>query len=408
MHRKIKIAFVKYGGLTTGGSEKLLQIIAANLPKDKFEVTFFYSKLAPNHDISKSILSIDEGRRSYLLKHGVILKEFTVEMIDFQTPFYNWRGTNFFSVFNESDFDIIQTCRVGRKEFPFNLIKKTPIIDIIALSSGVDNQRNISRVIHLSQWSANLWVKKGGDSSRIELMSLPIDVSSAVAGNFKERYGLSNFFVFGLHQRVSDSIFSEIPLKAYKEAETEKTAFLLLGGSEKYKQQAKDLGIKNIYFIPFSGESETIFSFLRSLDVYCHGRKDGEINSQAIAEALSQALPIISHRSIFNNGQIEGIGNAGRVVDGVHDYVQEMQRLMNDKNYFLDKKERANKRFLEVYSLEKQMEKYSQLYLDVVKNPFPNKARRVLYSLHYTQNIRIAMIWFYLRLQKLRGLLSKR
>lgn len=406
MRRKIKIAFIKYGGLTSGGSEKLLQIIAANLPKNIFEVTFFYSKLASNHDISRMIPSVDEGRKSYLLNHGVILKEFTVGKIDFLTPFYKWQETNFFSVFDESNFDIIQTCRVGRKESPFNLIRRAPIVDIIALSSGVDNQFNVSRVIHLSKWSSDLWIKKGGDPSRVLQMSLPIDLTNMGTGNFKQKYKLDNFFVFGLHQRASDSIFSEIPLNAYKEIENEKTAFLMLGGSEKYQQQAKDLGIKNITFIPFSSDPETIFSFLRTLDVYCHGRKDGEINSQAIAEALSQGLPVISHRSVFNNGQIEGIGDAGRVVDGIRDYAQEMQRLMDDKNYFLDKKERARKRFLEVYSLEKQMEKYSQLYYDVIKNPFPNKARRVLYSLHYTQNIRIAMIWFYLKIKK--GLLSKR
>ena len=38
----IKIAFIKFGGMAIGGTEKVLQTIAAELPKDKFEVDYFY------------------------------------------------------------------------------------------------------------------------------------------------------------------------------------------------------------------------------------------------------------------------------------------------------------------------------------------------------------------------------
>ena len=41
--KKIKVAFIKVGGITSGGTEKFLQIIATNLPKDKFEVDYYYS-----------------------------------------------------------------------------------------------------------------------------------------------------------------------------------------------------------------------------------------------------------------------------------------------------------------------------------------------------------------------------
>ena len=34
----IKIAFIKFSGMATGGTEKVLQTIAAELPKDEFEV----------------------------------------------------------------------------------------------------------------------------------------------------------------------------------------------------------------------------------------------------------------------------------------------------------------------------------------------------------------------------------
>ena len=43
----IKIAFIKFGGMANGGTEKYLQTIAAHLPKDEFDVDFFYCDAAP-------------------------------------------------------------------------------------------------------------------------------------------------------------------------------------------------------------------------------------------------------------------------------------------------------------------------------------------------------------------------
>ena len=45
--KKIKIAFIKYAGCASGGTEKFLQVIAANLNKNKFEVDYFYCDATP-------------------------------------------------------------------------------------------------------------------------------------------------------------------------------------------------------------------------------------------------------------------------------------------------------------------------------------------------------------------------
>jgi UDP-glucose 4-epimerase len=44
---KIRIAFVKYAGLAIGGSELWLQKLAVNLPKNKYEVDYYYCDSAP-------------------------------------------------------------------------------------------------------------------------------------------------------------------------------------------------------------------------------------------------------------------------------------------------------------------------------------------------------------------------
>ncbi len=40
--KRIRVAFIKFCGMATGGTEKVLQTIAANLDKNKFLVDFYY------------------------------------------------------------------------------------------------------------------------------------------------------------------------------------------------------------------------------------------------------------------------------------------------------------------------------------------------------------------------------
>ncbi|MDQ5962368.1 MAG: hypothetical protein QG653_175 [Patescibacteria group bacterium] len=397
--KKIKIAFIKYGGLTSGGSEKLLQIIAANLPKDLFDVDYFYCDPTEYVGAQAPDIKTDSHRIEYMKKHGVNLVRFIVSAKDVTTPYHTWLGTNFWEVFDQKKYDVIQTCRAGHKEYPFCNIKNIPIVDIIALSSGADNQYNIARVVHLSKWSADGWVKRGGDEYRITFGSLPIAIGKEreEVKDIRGEYKLEGKFIFGMHQRSNNDIFSDIPLAAYKQIENENTMFILLGGGNLYKDQAKKLSIKNILFLESTGDSEKVFSFLKTLNVYSHGRADGEINSQAIAEALFFGLPVVSHYSKQNNGHVEGIGDAGRVVSGIEEYAKELSRLMRNAEYYKLKSNNAIRNFNENYELSRQIEKYTQMYRDVVANPYPNKIPRLLSSLHYTQNLRVLAVFVYLK-----------
>ena len=56
---KIKIAFIKFGGMAIGGTEKVLQTIAAELPKDEFIII-----LSTNIDISCLIFLFNSGALS--------------------------------------------------------------------------------------------------------------------------------------------------------------------------------------------------------------------------------------------------------------------------------------------------------------------------------------------------------
>lgn len=403
--KKIRVAFVKYGGLTTGGTEKMLQIIAANLDKRRFSVDYYYCDSSPFIGSDYHYPSTDPYRLAYMREHGVNLIKFDVGSVNMVHPYQTWIDTNFWEKFNEDKYDLVQTGRAGHPEYPFTKMRHVPILEIVALNAGADSQYNLARSLHICQWSADQWIASGGDKKRVEIISLPIEIQSKNYSDYRLELGLSEKFIYGMHQRAADNIFSQIPLFSYKKIESDNTWFIIMGGSSLYKEQAKSLGIKNITFLPETGNSETIFQFLSTLNVYAHGRKDGEINSQAIAESMYFALPIVSHRSHVNNGHVECIGDAGLVVEesDVEAYAAELKKLQDDKKYYNLRSQAAKKRFIQNYELSGQMKKIEGIYESVVENPYPHPMRRVLYSLHWTQNIRIILKWIYRCIRFTRG-----
>jgi len=87
---KIKVAFIKFGGMANGGTEKYLQTIAAHLPKDEFEVDYFYCDAAPYIGSDFKHLDTDESRVEYTESHGVNLIKFDVEFNSFTREILNF------------------------------------------------------------------------------------------------------------------------------------------------------------------------------------------------------------------------------------------------------------------------------------------------------------------------------
>ena len=361
----IKIAFIKFGGMAIGGTEKVLQTIAAELPKDEFIVDYFYCDAAPYIGSDFKHIDTDPSRVKYVKEHGVNLIKFDVEYKDVTKSTHDWVNTNFWDVFKEENYDVIQTGRAGHPEYPFHMINKTPIVDSIHLSGMAENKANSLKTVLISSEQRDRWIASGGSVDRAVSIPNPLKIPDIGDDNYREEFKLKNKFIFGLHQRRDNHIFSPIPLEAYDEIETDETAFILLGGSESYQKQAKDLGLKNFICLPTTGELEIIHKFLNTLDVYAHGRSDGEQCSCAIIEAMSHGLPVISHTAP-SMGQLEQIGDAGEVVEGYEDYAEVMKKMMYNKNYYVDCKINSNKRYQDVYKLETVIQKYIEIYKEVV------------------------------------------
>ncbi len=361
----IKVAFIKFGGMANGGTEKVLQTIAAELPKDKFIVDYFYCDSAPYIGSDFVHPDTDPSRVQYVKDNGVNVIKFDVEFKDLRTSTHDWVNTNFWDLFDEEKYDVIQTGRSGHPEYPFTLINKTPIVDSIHLSGMAENKHNTVKTVLISKEQRDRWIMSGGPADKAVIIPNPLRIPDVGDINYREEFGWQDKFIFGLHQRRDNHIFSPIPLEAYDEIEDDNTAFLLLGGSENYQKQAKDLGLKNFKHLPPVGELEPIHKFLNTLDVFAHGRSDGEQCSCAIIEAMSHGLPVISHTAP-SMGQLEQIGDAGKVTNSYQEYSEVMVDMIDNKNYYSKCAQNSKKRYNEIYKLESIIKKYADIYEGVV------------------------------------------
>ena len=282
----IKIAFIKFGGMANGGTEKYLQTIAAHLPKDEFEVDFFYCDSAPYIGSDFVHPDTDLSRVEYCKSHGVNLIKFNVEFKDVTKPTHDWVNTNFFDLFDEDNYDVIQTGRSGHPEYPFIHINKTPIIDSIHLAGMGEDKANVYRTVLISQEQKSKWVQAGGSPQRGVIIPVPVEVPDYDSSSYIEEFGWEGKFVFGMHQRNDMHIFTPMPLDAYEEIQSDDTAFLILGGSANHRKQAKDYQLKNVKFLDTTSDINLIHKFLNTLNVYAHGRSDGEQCSSSIIEGL--------------------------------------------------------------------------------------------------------------------------
>ena len=363
--KKIKIAFIKFCGMANGGTEKYLQTIASYLPKDEFEVDFFYCDSAPYIGSDFVHPDTDASRVEYCKSHGVNLIKFNVEFKDLRTHTHDWVNTDFWEYFNEDDYDVIQLGRAGHPEYPFIHINKTPIIDSIHLAGMGEDKSNVYKTVLISEEQKSKWVAAGGDPNKGVIIPVPVEVPDFDTTSYIEEFGWEDKFVFGMHQRDDIHIFSPVPLEAYDDIQSDDTAFLILGGSSNHRKQAKDYGLKNVKFLDTTSEIPLIHKFLNTLNVYAHGRSDGEQCSSAIIEGLSHSLPMISHTAP-SMGQLEQIGDAGVVVDGYEEYAQAMKNMIHNKNYYVECKLNASKRYKEIYDVPSIMKKFIELYKEVV------------------------------------------
>ena len=362
------IAFIKYGGLASGGTEVSFQTVAKHLSKD-YIVDYYYCDPSPYIGSDFVHPPSEKSREEYLKNSKVNLIKFNVEYKDVTDRNHKWINTDFWEFFNSNrnKYSLILATTAGPPEYPFTEIQDIPIVNIVTLGAGVSNQENIIKTVLISEFSKNQWVKDGGIKEKSVVIPLLREEIIKNEEDFKKELGIENKFIFGFHQRNDKNIFSQVPLKAFKRIENRDNFFLLLGGSSLYSEYAKKIKLKNFIRLESSSEVDVINKFLNTLDVFTHGRKHGETFGLVLTEAMLYGLPLISHRA-DSNAQEEVIGDAGRVFSkfNTYSYSREMLKLQLSTNYYKKKSQKSYSRYNNFYNEYSVLEQYSNLINECV------------------------------------------
>jgi FkbM family methyltransferase len=401
--KKIRIAFIKKDGLFSGGTERWMQMMAANLDKNDFDVDYYYSD-KKNSLVEKYTKEEPEYYRYlYLKKKNVNLIKFNIGSINTKTLTYDWVDTDFWELFDQKKYDLVQCASAGPKEYPFYKIN-LPIIKFLALNTGFDYSSNIKFNIHISQWQRSQWLKRKIGNKDVliknsDVIYTPVELPKTNI-NLRKSLGISKkVIVAGFHQRNSNQIFSDIPLKIFKKIETRNRFFLIMGGGDKYKEQAKKLNIKNILFIEHSADTFKISKFLNTLDIFAHGRKDGETFGTVIAEAMVHKKPCISHYSTISNAQPETMGPGGLFCYSEKDYFKNLKELFSNLKLRKKLSIKAQLHAKKYYLIKKNVNKLSNIYKKILKKkynllpeliPYGNTKMDFLYSGNINNSSEIA------------------
>lgn len=353
-YKKSKIAFIKYNGLGTGGTERFLQNLAAGIDKSKFEIDYFYTG------------NEDSNRLKFMKDNNINL--IRVKCSGKVSDYGEWKDSDFWKKFNESKYDLIQSAIAGDTEWPFYLFKK-PVVHSIHLDYGIDLSPNVCWSFFLSDWMRNKNIKMGGNKKLSSVVPIGCSLPRETH-NLRDELGISkDSIIAGFHQRVDDNTYSDIPLNAFAKLQEKNRYFIIMGGSPKYTEQAKKLNIKNFIQIPHSANSNRISMFLNTLDIFAHGRRDGETFGYVFAEAQLHKLPCIGHWTPTSNAHKDTIGSGGFFVKNLEEYIEKLELLFTNnkirKNLADSGFNQAKLKFIDT-NYFKQIE---YIYTDIIGKP---------------------------------------
>ena len=346
----MKIAFCKFAGLGSGGIEKYLQSLAILLKDAGHDIDFYYTNAAPLRNTTWIHPDNDEKRIALMFRHGINTIKVNVGYRIHNT----WYDTNFFSVFDEDKYDCLITAGNGEPEYPYMHLKNIPILHSVH-GDHVFDQENILKSLLICDWQAQRWLQNGGSKDKLEIIPNIVSIPSEFPKDFRERHGIpKDAFVFGMHQRNDPTIFSSASLEAFRHLDCGNAYYALLGGSRLHREYVSgwDLNKKSkVLFLDFTSDPLVIHSFLDALDVYAHCRRDGEVSSAAIVEALYHGKPVITCPGI-NNGHFDQVRSCGFFCNTLEEYTDSMRTLQIDQKKYKDMSERTSVEYNKTYAYD--------------------------------------------------------
>ncbi len=309
--RKPRILFYHISGLSFGGTEKFLQIIAKYLPKEKYDVYYMYSS-KPRKTSGNIPL---DGRLSYLEGSGITTIPFTYEKLEEVYPYFvKDMSPTLPEVIDLHNIDLIFTAGSGYTEFPVNIVRNLPII-MINIFGSPSIQNNFKKHLCISHEVAAK-ISPVVNANKIDVMyiqseSLSDEKRAAYEASgmaTRKKFGITdNDFVFGRIGRADDGIFDPIAISAFKTivANDPSAHYIIMSPPPAAIKMVAEENIPNVHFINPSAEESDVWAFHFSIDALAHFRFDGESFGLNIAEAMLAGKPVLTHKSHIWNAHLE-------------------------------------------------------------------------------------------------------
>jgi len=348
---KIKILFYSHT-IDYAGTWRSHERILLNLDKNLFQPYVLYRSNA------------DNNRLDYVIKNLGS---------DFVIPFnstnektgpdngYSFINTDFFDVVSKLEPDIIHFARSGYYEWPF--IKRLAPIQIETNIFGFrDNSEFLDYSVSISDKITEL--RGGCDIKIYNPIPLPINNNE----DLKKELNISEgCLVFGRIGRKDN--FHPISLDClYKFKQLGfKFKYIIIGACNNTLSKINELNLNDeCIVLDTTNDDDFIDKFHKSLDVFLHYRSDGETFGTAIAQSMMYGNPVISHYAGYN-AQSEIISNGGYVSHNENDYLEELIKLVTDKNYYNTISNNAKIRSLDFEELSIS-KKFESVYITLHNN----------------------------------------
>lgn len=334
-NNKKRILIYHLSGLSFGGTEKFLQIIAKYLNKEKYDVYFMYSTIDRINNTEQVY-----NRYRYLQDQNIKMIDFNYTDFRNKYPYFlREMKPDIRDVIRDNGIDIILTATDGHTEFPINIIRKVPII-IINIFGAPNLQKNIVKNICISN-EVSSKIEGIIPKKKIDIIYIPSErpgPDSKVNGhNLRRRLLIDDTdFVFGRIGRSSDDIFDPIAIEAFQRVvmKYQKAHYIIMSPPPILIKIVNEKRIPNVHFINPSSNEDDIWMFHQSIDCLAHFRKDGESCGLNIAESMLCGKPVISHRSRIWNAHLEYLDKEFSMIadiDNVDQYTDSMIKMIKHK-----------------------------------------------------------------------------
>lgn len=315
---KIKIVFYSHT-IDFAGTWRSHERILLNLNKEKFQPYVLYR---PN---------ADNNRLSYLTdklgKEFVVPFEASIEKTGPQQG-YSFKTSNFNEIIKKISPDIIHFARGGYFEWPF-IGRIAPIQMETNIFGFKDNSEYLDYSVTISDRVTNL--RGGSDIMIYNPIPLPINSED----NLKKELNIGDdYLVFGRIGRKDN--FHPIALNCLSTLKNRgiKFKYIIIGACNSAISTINKLGLQNdCIIIETTNDDNFIDKFHNTIDIFLHYRSDGETFGTAIAQSMMYGNPIVSHYAGFN-AQSEIIGDGGYVSKNEVDYLNELIKLIENKDYY--------------------------------------------------------------------------